>query len=96
MDYEVISRLLYLKLIEDGTRVDRVRALVIDLKETAGEVYDLSSRKLLKKIVKQIETALMDTPKEQLRLQRKKIEIERLEQAMAERQLPATRIRPDS
>ena len=84
MDHEVLPRSLYLQLINDGVRVDRMRAMVERLKASLDDQENYASRKDLKAIIKQIETALMDTPVEQLKLLRKRIETERAEREIAD------------
>lgn len=85
MEHETISRYLYLQLIQDGIRVDRTRALVEELIVQRNDTSDFATRKLLKKIIQQIRTALQDTPAEQLKLLVEQVKIERAEQEYLER-----------
>lgn len=41
MEYETISRLLYLQLIEDGVRVDRVR---VALQKAENEIHTATAK----------------------------------------------------
>lgn len=84
MDHEVLPRSTYLQLINDGVRVDRIRALVEGLKASLDEPENYANRKMLKALIKQIDTALMDTPAEQLKLLEKRIKTERAEREIAE------------
>lgn len=64
MQYETISRHLYLSLIRDGVRVDRIRKLVTKLKGVA-KVNTMP----LPRVIFLIEFALMDTDSEKMKLQ---------------------------
>jgi hypothetical protein len=68
MEHETISRALYLSLVQDGMRVDRLRELLETLQAESKQV-DMATRRLIKKIVKRIETAMMDTPEQLVKLQ---------------------------
>lgn len=80
MDHETIPRSLYLKLVEDGMRVDRVRMLVSNLRNGLKDASSLSAKRLTQQLISKIQIALMDTPEQYEKLEKKKREIRMAEE----------------
>ena len=83
-----MSRLLYLQLIEDGVRVDRVRAALIKA-ESESKLHVPGETKAMKRVIYLVKKALMDTDGEHLKLMRKKEAIRK-----AENEVHATTAKP--
>jgi hypothetical protein len=74
MSFEYIPRGKYEYLLQDGVRVDRVRALVKKLKKIVKE-----NTMPLARVVYLVEEALMDTDLEKMKLIQKQEEIRKVE-----------------
>ena len=74
MDYETLPRTWYLKLVDDGTRVDRVRKLVAKL----NKVKNCNTMPLVR-VVDLIQEALMDTETERKKLKERNEAIRQIE-----------------